>query len=136
MLGVLDRVAPWPAVSSVTSTYSPAGSAQISKNATIAYATVTFDAQASNLTKQDITRVMNFAEAAREPGLEVELGGQAIGNAEQPSLGISAGVGILAAALVPFLPFRSLLPIPLPPPLPPSPLPPPLITATLPSPPV
>ncbi len=106
---MLDRVATAPAVSSVTSPYSPAGSAQISKNATIAYATVTFDAQASNLTKQDITRVMNFAGAAREPGLEVELGGQAIGNAEQPSLGISAGVGILAAALVLFLAFGSLL---------------------------
>src|SRR5260370_498151 len=98
MLGVLDRVAPAPAVSSVTSPYSPAGSAQISKNATIAYATVTFDAQASNLTKQDITRVMNFAEAAREPGLEVELGGQAIGNAEQPSLGITASAAVLGVA--------------------------------------
>src|SRR5260370_33579434 len=114
MLGVLDRVAPAPAVSSVTSPYSPSGSAQMSKNATIAYATVTFDAQASNLTKQDITRVMNFAEAAREPGLEVELGGQAIGNAEQPSLGIRAGVGILAAPLVLLLPFGSLLALLLP----------------------
>ena len=53
--------------------------------------------------------MMTLAEAAREPGLEVELGGQAIGNAEQPSLGISAGVGILAAALVLFLAFGSLL---------------------------
>src|SRR5260370_28822467 len=109
MLGVLDRVAPAPAVSSVTSTYSPAGSAQISKNATIAYATFTFDAQASNLTKQDITRVMNFAEAAREPGLEVELGGPALGNAETPSLGLITGMRSLAAALMIFLPVRSLL---------------------------
>jgi RND superfamily putative drug exporter len=106
---MLDQVAAAPAVSSVTSPYNPAGSARISKNATIAYATVTFDAQASNLTKQDITRVMDLAEAARQPGLDVELGGQAIGNAEQPSLGISAGVGILAAALVLFLAFGSLL---------------------------
>src|SRR5260370_9825734 len=117
MLGVLDRVAPAPAVSSVTSTYSPAGSAQISKNATIAYATVTFDAQASNLTKQDITRVMNFAEAAREPGLEAELGGHAIGNAEQPSRGIIARAGLLPAALVPFLAFGSLLALLPPPPV-------------------
>ena len=111
---MLNQVATAPAVSSVTSPYTPTGTAQISKNATIAYATVAFDAQASNLDKQDITRVMNLAEAARAPGLDVELGGQAIGNAEQPSLGISAGVGILAAALVLFLAFGSLLAILLP----------------------
>ena len=106
---MLDQVATAPAVVSVASPYTPADAAQISKDSMIAYATVTFDAQASNLSKQDITRVMNLAEAAREPGLDVELGGQAIGNAEQPSLGLSAGVGILAAAIALFLAFGSLL---------------------------
>jgi uncharacterized membrane protein YdfJ with MMPL/SSD domain len=106
---MLDQVATAPAVASVASPYTPADAAQISKDSMIAYATVTFDAQASNLSKQDITRVMNLAEAAREPGLDVELGGQAIGNAEQPSLGLSAGVGILAAAIALFLAFGSML---------------------------
>ena len=106
---MLDQVATAHEVTAVTSPYTPAGAAQISKDSTIAYATVTFDAQASNLSKQDVTHVMNLAEAARESGLEVELGGQAVGNAEQPSLGLSAGVGVLAAALVLFLAFGALL---------------------------
>ena len=106
---MLHQVAALPSVASVTSPYTSAGVSQISRTGTTAYATVTFDAQASNLSKPDITRVMNLAQTAREPGLQVELGGQAIGNAEQPSLGISAGVGILAAAIVLFLAFGSLV---------------------------
>ena len=63
----------------------------------------------ANLPKQDVSRVINLAEAARAPGLQVELGGPAIGNALRPSVGISAGVGVLAAAVVLFIAFGSLL---------------------------
>src|ERR1039458_9497168 len=81
------------------------GAAQVSRNGQIAYATVVFDAQAASLPVADINRVISLAEAARVPGVQVELGGQAVETAIRPSIGISAGVGLLAAAVVLFIAF-------------------------------
>jgi RND superfamily putative drug exporter len=58
--------------------------------------------------------VIDAAEAARQPGLDVQLGGQAIENTEQSSLGVSSAVGVLAAAVVLFIAFGSLLAMSLP----------------------
>ena len=106
---MLAKVAAAPSVASVISPYSAAGAGQVSRNGTIAYATVVFNAQAANLPVPDINRVISIAEAARAPGLQVELGGQAIENALRPSIGISAVVGVAAAAVVLFIAFGSLL---------------------------
>jgi putative drug exporter of the RND superfamily len=106
---VLRRISTMPEVAAVVSPYGPRGAAQISRDGRIAYATVNFTKQASSLTTADITRVINAAEAARAPGLDVQLGGQAIGNTEQPPLGITAAIGVLAAAVVLFIAFGSLL---------------------------
>ena len=107
--GVLRQIATMPEVAAVVSPYGPHGATQISRNGRIAYATVDFTKQADNVAKADITRVINAAEAAREPGLTVQLGGQAIGSTEQTSLGVSSTVGVLAAAVVLFIAFGSLL---------------------------
>src|SRR5216683_925605 len=96
---MLDKVAAAPAVASVISPYSAGGAAQVSRNGTIAYATVVFDAQAENVPASDVNRVVHLAEAARAPGVQVELGGPAVENALRPSVGISAVVGIAAAAV-------------------------------------
>jgi putative drug exporter of the RND superfamily len=109
MTGVLNRVATMPEVAAVVSPYGPHGAGQISRDSRIAYATVSFTRQADSLAGADITRVINAAEAARAPGLNVQLGGNAIGNAEQSSLGFSAVVGLAAAAVVLFIAFGSLL---------------------------
>jgi putative drug exporter of the RND superfamily len=106
---VLRQISTMPEVAAVSSPYGPHGAAQISRDGRIAYATVNFTKQASSLATTDITRVINAAEAARAPGLDVQLGGQAIGNTEQPSLGITATIGVLAAAVVLFIAFGSLL---------------------------
>jgi putative drug exporter of the RND superfamily len=106
---MLDKVAAAPAVASVISPYSAGGAAQVSRNGTIAYATVVFDAQAENVPVPDVNRVVHLAEAARAPGVQVELGGPAVENALRPSVGISAVVGIAAAAIVLFIAFGSLL---------------------------
>src|SRR5271157_3157422 len=106
---MLGKVAAAPAVASVTSPYAASGAAQVSRNGQIAYATVVFDARGAALPKQDVSRVINLAEAARAPGLQVELGGPAVENALRPSIGISAAVGVLAAAVVLFIAFGSLL---------------------------
>ena len=106
---MLGKVAAAPGVASVTSPYAASGAAQVSGNGQIAYASVVFDAQANNLPKQDVIRVVNLAEAARAPGLQVELGGQAVENDLRPSIGITAAVGVLAAGVVLFVAFGSLL---------------------------
>src|SRR5499427_6562557 len=109
MTGVLHRIAALPEVAAVVSPYGPRGAGQISRDSRIAYATVNFTRQSDSLASADITRVINAAESARAPGLNVQLGGDAIGHAEQPPLGFSSVVGLLAAAVVLFIAFGSLL---------------------------
>src|SRR5580658_3197889 len=106
---MLDQVAAAPAVASVISPYSARGGALVSRNGRIAYATVVFDAPAPSLSAPDVTRVVHLAEAARAPGVQIEAGGPAVGNALRPSVGISAAVGVVAAAIVLFIAFGSLL---------------------------
>ena len=106
---MLDKVAAAPSVAAVISPYSARGAAQVSRDGTIAYATVVFDAQAASLPAPDVSRVIHLAEAARAPGLQVDLGGQAVENALRQSIGISAVVGLVAAAVVLFIAFGSLL---------------------------
>jgi putative drug exporter of the RND superfamily len=109
MSGVLNRISKFPEVAAVTSPYGPGGAGQISHDGRIAYATVGFTRPSGNLAGADVTRVIDAAEAAREPGLEIQLGGQAIGNTEQAPLSVSSAVGVLAAAVVLFIAFGSLL---------------------------
>jgi putative drug exporter of the RND superfamily len=109
MSGVLNRISTFPEVAAVTSPYGPHGAGQISHDGRIAYATVGFTRPAGNLASADVTRVIDAADAAREPGLDVQLGGQAIYSTEQPPLSVSSAVGVLAAAVVLFIAFGSLL---------------------------
>src|SRR5437763_1816523 len=109
MAGVVRKIATMPEVAGVASPYGPRGAAQISRDGRIAYATVQFTNQADNLVKADVTRVIDAAEAARAPGLDIQLGGSAIESAQQPSVGVSSAVGVLAAAVVLFIAFGSLL---------------------------
>jgi putative drug exporter of the RND superfamily len=109
MTGVLDRIATMPEVAGVVSPYGPHGAMQISRDGRIAYAAVNFTKQSDELADADITRVINAAEAAREPGLNVQLGGDAIGNTEQTSLSFSSVIGVAAAAVVLFIAFGSAL---------------------------
>jgi len=106
---MLAKVAAAPGVASVISPYSARGATQVSRSGQIAYATVVFDAQANSLPAAAVTHVVHLAEAARAPGLQVDLGGQAVENALRPSVGISAIVGVVAAAVVLFIAFGSLL---------------------------
>src|SRR5712691_10738502 len=109
MSGMLRRVATMPEVAAVASPYGPRGAAQVSRDGRTAYATVDFSRQANALAKADVTRVIDAAEAARAPGLNVQLGGQAIESTEQAPLSTSTAVGVLAAAVVLFIAFGSVL---------------------------
>jgi RND superfamily putative drug exporter len=110
---MLARVARLPHVAGVVSPYD-AGAKAVSKSGTIGFATVEFDQRANELPKAAIDRVINTAESVRSPALQVELGGQAIKQAQQTSLGFATGVGLLAAVVVLLLSFGSLLAMGLP----------------------
>jgi len=107
MSAALTRIATFPEVASVISPYGPRGTAQISRDDRTAYAVVNFTKQSFDLAPADVARVIDAAQAAREPGLDVQLGGQAI--EKQPPLSLGTVVGVLAAAIVLFIAFGSLL---------------------------
>ena len=67
-----------------------------------------FDEKANLLPKSAAERVVRVARAAGRPGLQVELGGQAIESTEQAGFGLSTAVGLLAAIVVLLLTFGSL----------------------------
>ncbi|MEN3282974.1 MAG: putative drug exporter of the superfamily [Solirubrobacteraceae bacterium] len=105
---MLGDVAKLPRVGAVASPYTSGGRAQISKDGKVAYATVTFDAEANDLPVGAIKRVIATAKRVAGGGVRVELGGQAIEAANQQGVG-GTGFGFLAAAIVLFLVFGSLL---------------------------
>ena len=111
---MLARVSHLPEVASVASPYLPGGKVQVSQNGRTAYATVNFTKSADNLDPADVSRVITVATAAREPGLAVELGGQAVSHSEQAALSAISAVGIGAAAVILLVAFGSLFAMALP----------------------
>ena len=102
----LERVAALPHVTSVVSPYAP-GQHSISRDQTIGFATVNFDERANALPKGAVDKVITTAESARSATLDVQLGGQAIEQAQQASLGFATVVGILAAIVILLVSFGS-----------------------------
>jgi RND superfamily putative drug exporter len=103
---MLEKVEGLPHVGSIASPYAPGSADQISKDGQIAYATVTFDEQANDLPKGSIERVIDVAQESAGNGLDVQLGGQAIGQTHQPSTG-GTMIGFVLAAIVLFIVFGS-----------------------------
>jgi RND superfamily putative drug exporter len=102
----LGRVARLPHVTGVVSPYT-AGQRAISRDGTIAFATVPFDARANALPKSAVDKVITTAQSASSSRLEVELGGQAIEQAQQAPLGFATIVGIVAAIAILLISFGS-----------------------------
>jgi putative drug exporter of the RND superfamily len=109
------EVAKLPHVAGVLSPYSGGTAGQaISKDGHIAFATVLFDEKANNLPTTAGKRVVAVASAARQPGLQVELGGFAIETTQRQGFGLSTAVGLLAAIVVLLITFGSLIAMGLP----------------------
>jgi putative drug exporter of the RND superfamily len=111
---VLARIARLPHVTGVASPYARGGAQRISRDGRIAFATVTFDRRANDLEKADVQRVISAAQGARSAQLQVELGGQAIQQAQQQSLGPATAIGLVAAIIVLLITFGSALAMGLP----------------------
>ncbi len=109
MEATFAQVEKLPHVAAVISPYSGASAGkQVSADGQIAFATVVFNEKANLLPKSAPERVVDTARAAAKPGLQVELGGQAIEATEQAGFGLSTAVGLLAAIVVLLLTFGSL----------------------------
>ncbi len=109
MTQALDTIAKLPEVAAVTSPYTAAGATHISSDGKTAFATVAFDKNAQQLAKADIQKVVDAAHAATTGSIEVEMGGNAVQQTEQTPTSSSELIGVLAAAIVLFIAFGSLL---------------------------
>jgi putative drug exporter of the RND superfamily len=115
MSAMFAKVEKLPHVTSVISPYAGAAAGKaISANRRIAFATVVFDEKANLLPTSAPERVVAVAQAAAKPGLDVQLGGQAIEATKKPGFGISTAVGLLAAIVILLLTFGSLVSMGLP----------------------
>jgi RND superfamily putative drug exporter len=105
----LAKVTQVPGVQSVSSPYGPAGATQISRDGTIAFATVRWDKPPAAVSKTDAHRLIAAAETAEGPHVHVSLGGQSISNSETSGTGLSVGVGIIAALVILLIVFGGAL---------------------------
>ncbi|QNP70019.1 MMPL family transporter [Streptomyces roseirectus] len=101
MTATLDRIAALPGIASV-------GERQVSRDAHTAYATVTFDAPARDVSTREARALVTTAKAAEGDGLQVALGGSAVALAEPSGGHLAEAVGVVVAAVVLFLAFGSL----------------------------
>jgi RND superfamily putative drug exporter len=109
MSGLFATVGGLPHVTGVVSPYTPqAAGKAISSNQRIAFATVVFDEKANTLPKSAGEQLIKAAKATRTPGLQIELGGQAIEQTQQEGFGLTTAVGLLAAIVVLLITFGSL----------------------------
>ena len=104
---MLDSVAKLPHVTGVVSPYAAAGARAVSADGHIAFATVNFDQRANELPKDAVKRVISVARGAGSSAVQVELGGQAIQQVQEPPLGAATAIGIVAAIVVLLLTFGS-----------------------------
>ncbi|MEU8621038.1 MMPL family transporter [Streptomyces sp. NPDC048623] len=107
MTAMLHQVEDLPGIASVTSPYGSTPG-QISEDGRTAYAAVTFDAQAADIPKAQAQALVDTAKAAATDGVQVELGGSAVGATVAPGGHMAEAVGVAVAAVVLFLAFGSL----------------------------
>src|SRR5436190_1808633 len=101
----LRRIAALPHVSRVV---QPGAPGTVSADGRTAFATIRFDDEAHLLPTDAVKRVVTTARATAGSGLQVELAGEAIRQAQRPSLGAATAIGLLAAMVVLLFTFGSL----------------------------
>ncbi|MDQ2849992.1 MAG: MMPL family transporter [Actinomycetota bacterium] len=105
----LTKVAAVPGIASVTSPYSAAGAAQISRNKTVAFATVTWNRPGAKVTDAEAKKLITAAESADSSSVHVSLSGQSISSEESSGPGLSILVGVVAALLILLIVFGGAL---------------------------
>ena len=96
--GALRPFAQAPHVTGVADPYTTPG--HLAANGHIAYATIQFDVQGSDIPASEAKQLMRDATAASKGGVTFSLGGDVVDLAETPYGGPSNGIGVGAAAIV------------------------------------
>ena len=104
---VFEQVSQIPTVGVVKSPYGPLGALQISKDQKTAYAPVVFSVNVRHIKDKNVQKMVNIGKAAENSNLEVEFGGQAVGQLKQSKGSPGEIVGILAAGVILYLSFGS-----------------------------
>jgi RND superfamily putative drug exporter len=104
---MLAKVETLPHVVSVQSPYASDAPGQINPDETVAFATVTLDQQAQDLSIAYAKQFVQTATTADGDGVVIAVSGQLAQQANQPSVG-GTGLGIITAGIVLFLVFGSL----------------------------
>jgi putative drug exporter of the RND superfamily len=102
---MLAKVGRLPHVAGVQDPFGPGA---VSRDGTIAHATVMLDSTANKVPRASIERLIDTAEAARGGGLQVELGGDAVRYVDAGGGGAES-IGTLAALVILVFLFGSLL---------------------------
>ncbi|MCX5563346.1 MMPL family transporter [Streptomyces sp. NBC_00038] len=92
----------------VASTTDPYETGAVSEDGTIAYSTITYTADAVDLTEPTKSTLEYAASRAGEAGLTVEIGGSALDSEESPG-GTTELIGVMVAAVVLVLALGSLV---------------------------
>ena len=85
------------------------GKPLLSKDKTIAILGVTYDNSIDKLKLADLKKVSKTATGARTSSLDVEIGGQGAEQARQSGPGATSAIGLLAALVVLFITFGSII---------------------------
>jgi len=107
MQSVFNKVSGIPSVGAVNSPYDPMNARQISRDQTTAYAPVNFSVNARLLKTKDVQALVNIGKAATTANLEVEFGGEAVGQLNAPKGSPGELIGIFAAGIILFISFGS-----------------------------
>ncbi len=95
----------------VTSVQSPfaANTSAISKDGTIAFSTVYLDSNGNSVPIPAIKAIIKSAQSFASPTLQIELLGNAVQQANQTKPGSSEGIALLAAGVILFVTFGSVV---------------------------
>ncbi|MFB9391159.1 MMPL family transporter [Streptomyces coeruleoprunus] len=104
---LLGTVSELPSVTGVRSPYDDG--AAVSRDGTVAYATVTLDGAAEDVPEKDVRKIIDTVRSAAGDGLATAVGGDAARGAEEGGGGAAEGAGILGALVILVFLFGSLV---------------------------
>lgn len=107
MQAVFSQVANIPTVGTVKSPYDPFNALQISKDQQTAYAPVVYTVREQQIQMKNVQALVNLGKAASTTNLEIEFGGQAVGQLNAPKGSPGEVIGIIAAGIILFISFGS-----------------------------
>ena len=96
-------------VGAVKDPYQPQNATQLSADSKTAYATVVYALNGRLLPSRDIQKMVDAGTKVRSANLEVEFGGQGVGELNRPKGSPGELIGIFAAGVILFISFGSFL---------------------------